>query len=422
MNLSHLGNLSHFGQLLAQDSPIVQLMEDLGEALSRNPDILFLGGGNPAQVLEAQQCFQKHLQALAADSKATSDLLGVYPAPQGADSTLQALADFFALECGWRVSPANIALVSGSQLAFFILLNLFAGQTSDGGQRQVLLPLVPEYLGYSAQGLQHDFFQARKPLLKLTQPNRFKYALDAEHLDIDATVGSMCVTRPTNPSGNLLTSAEMEKLAAAARAANIPLIVDIAYGTPFPGLVYEACENPWRPGMINVMSLSKLGLPGVRTAIVIADEPIIHWVARANTIMSLANGNLGPALLERLIRSGDLARLGHTTLPDFYRGQRDFLVDALDKALNGLPYRIHEPQGAFFVWLWFEGLPVSSQVLYENLKKLGVLVMAGEPFFFGWEKSWPHARQCLRLTYCQPEEVLAQAAQIIAAEARRLFG
>lgn len=413
--------LSRFGRLLAQDSPIVQLMEDLGEALSRNPDLLFLGGGNPAKVPAAQQCFQTHLRRLAEEADAANSLLGVYPAPQGDDRTLRALAGFLSRECGWPVSEANIAIVSGSQLAFFILFNLFAGVDDAESSRQALLPLVPEYLGYGAQGLGDDFFQTRKPLLRLTQANRFKYALDTLDLRVGDDIGAICVSRPTNPSGNLLTAAEMDQLLALARQAGVPLLVDLAYGSPFPGLVYQACENPWRAGAVHVLSLSKLGLPGVRTAVVVADEEVIRCVARANTIMSLANGNLGPALLERLIDSGDLSRLGRTVLPDFYRARRDQLVALLDNALKGLPYRIHEPEGAFFIWLWLENLPGGSQALYANLKQQGVLVMAGESFFFEWQSTWNHARECVRLTYCQPPEVLARAVETIATEVRRLY-
>src|SRR5690606_7536905 len=122
---------------------------------------LFLGGGNPAQVPAAQQCFQQHLQALAQDPQAAASMLGVYPAPQGNDSTLRAAAGFLSRECGWPVTEANIALVSGSQLAFFILFNLLAGPGADGLSRRILLPVVPEYLGYGAQGLGENFFAAR---------------------------------------------------------------------------------------------------------------------------------------------------------------------------------------------------------------------------------------------------------------------
>ena len=45
--------------------------------------------------------------------------------------------------------------------------------------------------------------------------------------------------------------------------------------------------------------------------------------------------------------------------------------------------------------------------------------MAGR-VLFEWQDSWPHARQCLRLTYCQNKEVLAQAVAILAAQVRAL--
>ena len=66
-------------------------------------------------------------------------------------------------------------------------------------------------------------------------------------------------------------------------------------------------------------------------------------------------------------------------------------------------------------------LPVTTQALYESLKSQGVLVMAGEPFFFGLAEYWQHARECLRLTYCQPEEVLERAVRIISRELRALY-
>lgn len=414
-------HLSQFGRLLAQDSSIVQLMEDLGEALSRNPRILFLGGGNPAQVPEAQTSFHRHLQALAQDPVASARTLGVYAGPQGDEVCLRALAQYLFKECGWPVSQENLALVNGSQLAFFILLNGFAGPDGRGGLRQAVLPLVPEYLGYSAQGLHTDFFRANRPLIQLTGDHRFKYQLDFDHLDLSGA-GAICLSRPTNPSGNCLTDAEVQRLLELARAANIPLIVDLAYGTPFPGLIYESRDTRWQPGMISVLSLSKLGLPGVRTAVVVADPQVIEYVARANTIMSLASGNLGAALLERLIASGDLQHLSQIVLPGFYRRRRDFLVSLLDKELKGLPYRLHEPEGAFFLWLWLEGLPVSATQLYESLKAQGVLLMAGESFFFHWAEHWDHARECMRLTYCQPEAVLEQAVQILGRELRALYG
>ncbi len=42
--------LSNFGQKFAQPSGIVELMDDLSTALSENPDMIFMGGGNPGRI------------------------------------------------------------------------------------------------------------------------------------------------------------------------------------------------------------------------------------------------------------------------------------------------------------------------------------------------------------------------------------
>lgn len=412
---------SCFGDLMAQDSPIAALMADLGEALNVNPDLLFLGGGNPALVPQAQEMFTRHLQALSHDSGTLKAMLGVYQSPQGNEQTLTASAKYFREQCGWAIGRENIALVSGSQTAFFLLLNLFGGEQTQGPFRPIHLPLVPEYLGYGSQGISEGLFQTHKPQIRLTQRARFKYQIDFDSLDLGAQAGALCVSRPTNPSGNLLTDDEITRLSALARQQDIPLIVDFAYGQPFPNLVYQPSTPLWNPQMIAVMSLSKLGLPGTRTAMIVADEKVIELVTRANTIVSLANGNLGPFLLNDLLSSGDFQQLTASVLPDFYRSRRNFFVDLLDRELAGVPYRLHEPEGAFFVWLWLEGLPIRSAQLYQRLKQLGVLVMAGEPFFFGLHATWPHAQECIRLTYCQDEAVLRQAATIIASELRTLY-
>ncbi|NNJ66363.1 MAG: valine--pyruvate transaminase, partial [Xanthomonadales bacterium] len=91
------------------------------------------------------------------------------------------------------------------------------------------------------------------------------------------------------------------------------------------------------------------------------------------------------------------------------------------KQLEGLPFHIHRPEGAFFLWLWFEGLPVSSEELYRRLKARGVLVVPGHHCFFGLEEDWPHRHECIRVSYVQDEETVRRGIAVIADEVRRVF-
>ena len=65
----------------------------------------------------------------------------------------------------------------------------------------------------------------------------------------------------------------------------------------FPILSLREVTPIWDPGMIVCLSLSKFGMPGVRTGIVVADDIIIRAVTNANAILSLSPGSFGPVLI-----------------------------------------------------------------------------------------------------------------------------
>ena len=115
----------------------------------------------------------------------------------------------------------------------------------------------------------------------------------------------ICVSRPTNPTGNVLTDEEIEHLDQIARDKGIPLLIDNAYGVPFPA---SSSARPSRSGtpIPSCMSLSKLGLPGTRCGIVIADEKIIQAITNLSGIINLAPGSLGPAITIPMIESGEI--------------------------------------------------------------------------------------------------------------------
>ena len=73
----------------------------------------------------------------------------------------------------------------------------------------------------------------------------FKYHVDFEQLKVDESIAAICASRPTNPTGNVLTDEEVRKLDKLARDNNIPLIIDNAYGTPFPNIIFEDVTPFW---------------------------------------------------------------------------------------------------------------------------------------------------------------------------------
>ncbi|WP_338043292.1 valine--pyruvate transaminase [Oceanicoccus sagamiensis] len=363
--------LSKFGEKFTGSSGIVELMDDLGVALSENPDMIFMGGGNPGRLPHVETVFQQRLEAIMANPDERHSLFGIYQSPQGDKEFLKQVAGFLNQQFGWSLSHRNIAVSNGSQSAFFVLYNMFAGDMKDGSEKSIHLPLAPEYLGYADTGLSDNFFTATKPTIELLDNQLFKYGVDFSRLQIDQSSAALCVSRPTNPTGNVLTDDEIEHLDQIAQANNIPFIIDGAYGLPFPGIIFTNAKPHWNDNTILVLSLSKLGLPGVRTGIVVANEEVINAYTTANTIVSLACGTLGPALAKELFKSGEILSLSNDHVAPFYKDGAETAAQWFREALHDLPFHIHKPEGAIFLWLWFDQLPISSQVLYERLKQRG---------------------------------------------------
>ena len=414
--------LSEFAQRFTSDSGINLLMEDLGAAMAGGQEVLMLGGGNPAHIPEAQALFRERMRRLLDEPDEFARMIGDYDSPQGNRAFLIALAELLNREYGWGLTPDNIALTNGSQSAFFLLFNMFAGRFADGGAKKILLPMAPEYIGYGDVGLSGDFFQATRPALEKFADRSFKYRVDFDRLKVDASVGALCASRPTNPTGNVLTDAEIARLMELAAANDIPLIMDNAYGMPFPNIIFTEAKLVWTDNVILCMSLSKLGLPGARTGIVVAREEIIKALSSINGILTLAPQSLGPALALDLVRSGAITRLSRSVIRPYYEEKSRRAVALLREELAGVDCFIHKAEGAIFLWLWFPGLPITSQELYRRLKQRGVLIIPGRYFFPGLDDDpWPHKQECIRLTYSMDDKVVQAGIRIIADEVKRLY-
>jgi valine--pyruvate aminotransferase len=413
--------LSKFGKKFASSTGIAELMDDLGSALNENPEMIFMGGGNPARIAEVESAFGSRLKSIVKDSKKLHRLMGVYQSPQGDKEFLKEIAALLNRQLGWTVSASNIAISNGSQPAFFVLHNMLAGDMQDGTQASIHLPLTPEYIGYSDLGLSDSFFTATPPEIELIDDNSFKYRVDFSKLEIQQHTAALCISRPTNPTGNVLTDCEVAQLDELAVRAKIPFIIDGAYGLPFPGILFNQARPHWNENTILVLSLSKLGLPGVRTGIVVANEEIINAFVNANAVVSLACGNFGPSLVKELFKSGKILSLSNKLVQPFYKDRAQQALRWFSHALKGVPYRIHAPEGAIFLWLWFEGLPITSQELYERLKSRGVLVVPGHNFFPGMEQNWRHQQECIRVSYAQDGESVLRGINLIGEEVRRAF-
>ncbi len=412
---------SQFGRHLGCGSGIEELMDDLGHALaSGGTGLKMLGGGQPSRIPAMQAVWRRRLEELLDEAGGMDLALTSYDPPRGNPRFLEAVAGLFRRTFGWEIGPENVAITAGGQTAFFFLFNLLAGRMAGGRRRKILLPLVPEYIGYSNQGIDGDLFRAVAPVIERCGPHEFKYHVDFERLEITPDIAAICASRPTNPTGNVLTDDEVNRLSALAKDHGIPLLIDNAYGSPFPGIIFTEARPIWQPHVVLTYSLSKIGLPGTRTGIVIGPPDIIRALGSMSAIVGLSNPNIGQQVVLPLLESGEILRLSHEVVRPFYQEKcRHAREAALDAFGDDSEWFMHRSEGAMFLWFWFPGLPVTSMELYQRLKQRGVIVVPGEYFFFGHDElGWKHRDECIRVSYAMDEAVVRDGLRIIAEEVR----
>jgi valine--pyruvate aminotransferase len=388
---------SLFGNKFTQHSGITELMDDLNEGVQGGDDILMLGGGNPAAIPEIQNRLQELMQQLLSEGKLINTLSN-YDGPQGKNTFINALVELFNDLYDWELTPENIMLTNGSQNAFFYLFNLLAGDVSE------------------------DAFVAQRPKITELADGFFKYNVDFDALKVTADIGAICVSRPTNPTGNVLTDEEINHLDRLAKKNNIPLIIDNAYGTPFPNIIFENATPFWNANTILCLSLSKFGLPGARCGIVIAKPEIIKAMSSLSGITALSPGGIGPEIVLPLVKSKEIIQLSNEVIKPFYQGKAHKAITLLKSKISIPEFKIHKAEGALFLWLWFKDLPISSNELYKLLKSKGLLIVSGHYFFPGLDQNWQHTQECIRVNYAQDDQVVDKGITILADTINELYG
>jgi valine--pyruvate aminotransferase len=350
-------------------------------------------------------------------------MVGDYDAPQGHERFRAALAERLSGLFNQPLSASNIAITNGSQASFEILFNAFAGAFSDGSWRHIELPITPEYVGYNDMGRQaRPILRSTPARIDLIGDQQFKYGIDLDRFELNVrTSGAVCLSRPTNPSGNVVTDAELTHVAQQCAVTEVPLIIDGAYGLPFPGMIYTQATPFWDDNTILCLSLSKLGLPGVRTGIIVAATQVTELIRNANAINGLAPTRVGPELVLPLLSNHRLDELCETVIRPHYLSKQSLALNTLLEAAKGLPIRVHRADGAMFLWVWFENLPGGTQKLYELAAAEGVVTVAGHHFFQGLTRQWQHANECLRVNYAGDPNTVETGIKRLITLARRLY-
>ncbi|MBE9067080.1 valine--pyruvate transaminase [Leptolyngbya cf. ectocarpi LEGE 11479] len=414
-------SLTQFGQQMSHLTGVRAIMKDIIETLQsgQSTDFINLSAGNPVILPAVEQLWRDCTAELLASTD-YGEVVCRYGSSRGYEPLIDAIKNDFNQRYSLNLTTENILITPGSQALYFLAANAFGGYTSDNQLKEIVLPLSPDYTGYGGVSLYPEAVRAYRPTLEVDAANhRFKYRPDFSQLTITEQTGFVLFSRPCNPTGNVLTDDEVKRIAQL--AADVPVFIDSAYAPPFPALNFTEMTPVLAPNVVHGISLSKAGLPGERVGIALGDAATIRVLESFQTNLCIHSSRYGQAIAARAIASGALARIAKTVIRPHYQQKFAVIESTLDEAMPDIPWYLHRAEGSIFAWLWLQDLPMDDQSFYQALKRYGVIVVPGNPFFPGLRDDWAHKHQCLRISLTDTAERLAIAIRRLATLAEQVY-
>jgi 2-aminoadipate transaminase len=331
--------------------------------VTERPGIISFAGGLPSPRTFPVDAFaQACAQVLRSDGEGALQ----YAASEGYAPLREAVAALLP----WDVDPAQVLITTGSQQG----LDLVAKVLLDAGSR--VLVETPTYLGA---------LQAFATM----EPEMTGIAGDDEGPDLADLARQRAGARflyllPNfqNPTGRTLGEARRAALVQAARELALPLVEDNPYGDLWfdaPPPAPLAARYP--EGTLYLGSFSKVLAPGLRLGYIVAPHAVLPKLLQAKQAADLHSPGFNQRLVAEVMRDGFLER--HVpTIRALYRAQRDAMLAALEREMQGLDVRWNTPAGGMFLWA---RLPagVDAVGLLPTAVDKGVAFVPGAAFYAG---------------------------------------
>ncbi|MDA0261270.1 MAG: aminotransferase class I/II-fold pyridoxal phosphate-dependent enzyme [Proteobacteria bacterium] len=288
-----------------------------------------------------------------------------YTDPRGWLNLRQAIAAKLDAENGIvaDVETEIIVTVGGKQALFATLLALV-----DRGD-EVLLE-DPGYVSFEPLVRLAGATPVQFPLDKT---NGFRFSVDDIRSRVTPRTRVLVLCNPHNPTGRVLSMAELDAVAALAREYDLRVVVDEAYEHfVFDGIPHVSLAS--LPGMkertVTVQTMSKVyNMGGWRVGWLAAPSPIAEKVLAVHTHSVTCPASFAQVGAEAAIR----ARVGEGDLPisaivEKYAHQRDAMMAGLS-AIPGVSCTT--PEGAYFVFPDIGSFGLSSGEMSAYLLEAG---------------------------------------------------
>jgi aminotransferase len=287
-----------------------------------------------------------------------------------------------------------------------ILVTVGVSEALDLALRAVLNPgdevlyHEPCYVSYSPSiALAHG----RAVSIRTREEDEFKLRPDALRAAITPRSKVLLLNFPTNPTGGVMTGAELEEIAAICREHNLLVITDEIYSelSYAEAHVSIASLPEMRERTIFLHGFSKaFAMTGFRIGYACAPAPLIDAMMRIHQYGILCAPIVSQEAALEALRHG---RQGMIDMREQYRLRRNFLVHGLRQ----LGLTCFEPRGAFYLFPNISVTGKSSQDFAMGLlRHEKVAVVPGTAF-------GPSGEGCVRCSYATSMEHLEIAVERI---------
>jgi len=286
----------------------------------------------------------------------------------------EAICEHYEKKYGVRVDPEQVLVTSGTSPA---LLMIFSALLDSGDEIIISDPHYPCYPNFA------NFLGAKPVFVNVYEEEGFQLRPKEIMEKIGPRTKAILINSPSNPTGNLLSSTRIKKIAALGPT----VISDEIYH----GLVYGEKEHTILEFTDNAFVLngfSKLyAMTGWRLGYLISPPDFIRPIQKMQQNFFISAGSVsqwaGLAALKK-------ARHDVEQMKTIYDERRTYMIKRVRKMGFGLPV---EPAGAFYMLVNAKHLSESSyELAFEILEKAKVGVTPGIDF-------GQNAEGYLRLSY-----------------------
>jgi aminotransferase len=241
------------------------------------------------------------------------------------------------------------------------------------------------------------------PVFVPLRPPTFTFDPDELARAFTPRTKAIIVNTPNNPTGRVLTRAELESIAALCREHDVIAVTDEIYehiryaGQHIPMATLQGMAER----TVTISGASKtFSVTGWRVGWIVAAPELTAAIRKVHDFVTVG----APAPLQEAIAAAlDLGRPYYDRLATEYRGRRDHLVRLLDAA--GL--RPNTPEGAYYVLCDIRPFGFDDDVAFANwlVRDVGVAGVPGSSFFSRPELG----RHLIRFTFCKTPDLLEEA-------------